>query len=103
MSTATHQSTTQTTMSTDQILEKLLERLTAVIQPPAPPQPISIALWDTNDIAAYLHRSKDRVYTDIVCLPSFPKPIRLPVPGRRPQALYKAREVIAWAEKFQVS
>lgn len=83
-------------MSTEQILEKLLERLTAVI--PAPTQPISIALWDTKEIAAYLHRSVDRVYSDIVCLPSFPKPIRLPVKGRA-QALYKAREVIAWAEK----
>ena len=43
----------------------------------------------------------DRVYSDIVCLPSFPNPIRLPVKGRA-QALYKAREVIAWAEKLQV-
>lgn len=87
-------------MSTEQILQKLLERLSAVIQPPAPMQPISIALWDTNEIAAYLHRSKDRLYSDILCLPSFPKPIRLPVKGRA-QALYKAREVIAWAEKYQ--
>lgn len=101
MTTATHQSTTGTDMSTDQILEKLLERLSAVIQPPPPPQPIAIALWDTKDIAAYLHRSKERVYTDIVCLPTFPKPIRLPIEGRRTQALYKAREVIAWVEKHQ--
>lgn len=99
MTTETHQSTTGTTMSTEQILEKLLERLSAVVQPTAPPQPISIALWDTKDIAAYLHRSQDRVYSDIVCLPSFPKPIRLPTKGRA-QALYKAREVVAWAEKY---
>ena len=83
-------------MSTEELLEKLLERLAAPA--PAPQQPISIALWDTNDIATYLKRSKDRVYSDIVCLPSFPKPIRLPVKGRA-QALYKAREVIAWTEK----
>ncbi|NGZ86443.1 hypothetical protein [Duganella aceris] len=83
-------------MSTDELLEKLLARLTA----PAPQQPISIALWDTNDIAAYLHRSRDRVYSDIISLPSFPKPIRLPVKGRA-QALYKAREVVTWAEKHQ--
>lgn len=87
-------------MSTDQILEKLLERLSAVVQQSTAPQPISIALWDTSNIAVYLHRSKDRVYSDIVCLPSFPKPIRLPVKGRA-QALYKAREVIAWAENHQ--
>jgi hypothetical protein len=99
---ALHSSSRSTTkgksMSTEELLEKILEKLTA----PAPvqQQPISIALWDTNDIAAYLKRHRDRVYTDIVCLPSFPKPIRIPVPGRvRAQALYKAREVIAWAEK----
>lgn len=100
MTATTHPHTPESTMSTEQILEKLLERLSAVIQPPAPPQPITIALWDTKEIAAYLHRSVDRVYSDIVCLPSFPKPIRLPVKGRA-QALYKAREVIAWAEKHQ--
>lgn len=89
-------------MNTEQILEKLLERLTAVIPAPAPAQPISIALWDTKEIGAYLHRSVDRVYSDIVCIPSFPKPIRLPTKGRA-QALYKAREVIAWAEKHTAS
>lgn len=89
-------------MNTEQILEKLLERLTAVIPAPAQTQPISIALWDTKEIATYLHRSVDRVYSDIVCIPSFPKPIRLPTKGRA-QALYKAREVIAWAEKHTAS
>ncbi|MGK5024624.1 hypothetical protein [Janthinobacterium sp. RB2R34] len=86
-------------MSAEQILEKILERL-ATVPVLTPTQPISIALWDTKDIAAYLHRSQDRVYSDIVCLPTFPKPIRLPVKGRA-QALYKAREVIAWTEKHQ--
>lgn len=86
-------------MSAEQILEKILERLAAV-PVLTPTQPISIALWDTKDIAAYLHRSQDRVYSDIVCLPTFPKPIRLPVKGRA-QALYKAREVIAWTERHQ--
>lgn len=85
-------------MSTEELLEKLLERLAAPAPSSSPLQPISIALWDTNDIANYLKRSRDRVYNDIVCLPGFPKPIRLPVKGRA-QALYKAREVIAWTEK----
>jgi predicted DNA-binding transcriptional regulator AlpA len=85
-------------MSTDELLEKLLTRLAPPALATTPAQPISIALWDTNDIAAYLKRSRERVYSDIVCLPTFPKPIRLPVKGRA-QALYKAREVIAWTEK----
>jgi hypothetical protein len=70
----------------------------------APPQmaprdavPIAVALWDTEEIAMYLRRSINRVRSDIVCLPTFPRPIRLPVHGKS-QALYKAREVVAWAE-----
>jgi len=70
----------------------------------APPQvvlrdvvPIAVALWDTEAIAMYLHRSINRVRSDIVSLPTFPRPIRLPVHGKS-QALYKAREVVAWAE-----
>lgn len=86
-------------MSTEEILAKILEKLSTPA-PTATQQPISIALWDTKDIAAYLHRSVDRVYSDIVCLPSFPKPIRLPVKGRA-HALYKARDVIQWTERHQ--
>ena len=59
--------------------------------------PVSVALWDTEAIAVYMRRSINRVRSDIVCLPSFPRPIRLPVHGKS-QALYKAREVIAWTE-----
>lgn len=81
-------------MSTDEMLEKLLERLT---KPVLPPLPVEVDLWDTKNISAYLKRSVDTVRDDIVCLPSFPRPIRLPTPGRA-QALYKAREVIKWAE-----
>lgn len=81
-------------MSTEELLTKLLERLT---KPVPPPLPVAVDLWDTKHIGAYLKRSLDTVRDDIVCLPSFPKPIRLPTPGRA-QALYKAREVIAWAE-----
>lgn len=98
MTTATNETKTGSTLNTEQILEKLLNRLAAAIPDPKQAHPISIALWDTKEIGAYLHRSVDRVYSDIVCLPSFPRPIRLPTKGRA-QALYKAREVIAWAEK----
>lgn len=83
-------------MTTEEILERLLEHLSK----PAPVLPVSIDLWDTRHIAAYLKRSVDTVRDDIITLPSFPRPVRLPVRGvNRAQALYKAREVIAWAER----
>jgi hypothetical protein len=82
-------------MSYEEILEKLLEHLSR----PAP-LPVAIDLWDTRMIGAYLKRSLDTVRDDIVTLPSFPRPIRLPLKsGARTHALYKAREVIAWAER----
>ena len=84
-------------MSTDELLENLLAQLS---KPVPAPLPVAIDLWDTRHIAAYLKRSIDTVRDDIVTLPSFPRPIRLPVRGAvRAQALYKAREVIAWAER----
>lgn len=79
-------------MSTEELLEKLLERLST----PAA-LPVAVDLWDSKVISAYIKRSKDTVRDDVVCMPSFPRPIRLPTPGRA-QALYKAREVIPWAE-----
>lgn len=77
------------------ILVKLAEVLEKMQRPALP---LSVDLWDTNYLAAYFKRSPSRVRSDIVCLPSFPRPVRLPVEGRS-QALYKAREVIEWAEK----
>lgn len=83
-------------MTTEEVLEKLLEHLSK----PAVSMPVAIDLWDTRHIAAYLKRSVDTVRDDIITLPSFPRPIRLPVRGTiRAQALYKAREVITWAER----
>lgn len=76
--------------------EEMLAALLAKLSGPAP-LPAAIDLWDTAHVAAYLKRSLFTVQTKIVTLPTFPKPIRLPVEGRS-QALYKAREVIKWAE-----
>lgn len=76
----------------------LIERMaSAVAKHLAAPLPTAIDLWDTELIGRYLKRSPDNVRKQIVCLPTFPRPIRLPVAGRA-QALYKAREVIKWAE-----
>lgn len=62
-----------------------------------PVVPTAVDLWDTAHVAAYLKRSTDNVRKEIVVLPSFPRPVRLPVHGKA-QALWKAREVIRWAE-----
>lgn len=76
---------------------QLLEQIAELVSKPT--LPTSIDLWDTVLIAAYLKRSVNRVRSDIIPLPTFPRPVRLPSSGRA-QALYKAREVIAWAESY---
>lgn len=66
-----------------------------------PTIPIEVALWDYEAIGAYLVRNPERVRTHIATQPGFPKPIRLPtINGTLGQPLFKAREVIAWAESF---
>lgn len=87
----------------DSDLHKLLEKLLTTLESMRTPAlPIDIALWDTSEIAAYLKRSHTTTRDTIIVQPDFPKPIRLP--GRdRPNPLYKAREVIAWAEGHQSS
>lgn len=78
------------------LLGKILDRLSQ----PMVAIPLSADLWDAAFIARYLKRTPDTVRREIVVLPSFPKPIRLPGNGRA-HALYKAREVVAWAESLQ--
>jgi hypothetical protein len=97
MTTATLQSTTGTTMSAEELLEKLLAKISA----PAPTIPIAIDLWDIASIAAYLKRDPQVVRERMACLPSFPKAIRLPTKTGRAQPLYKATEVIAWTNSHQ--
>lgn len=59
-------------------------------------------LWDGEAVASYLKRSKAHTMNKLVVLPSFPKPIRLPHEGKgRSQPLYKAIEVMQWAESYQ--
>lgn len=67
-----------------------------------PALPIEIDLWDIATIATYLKRSESVVRERMACLPDFPKAIRLPsTRSARGQALYRAREVIKWAEQYQ--
>lgn len=63
--------------------------------------PIEVDLWDTEHIAAYLKRSYSTVRDKRIVRPDFPKPIRLSPGHERSYPLYKAREVIAWAESLQ--
>jgi hypothetical protein len=73
------------------ILQKLTERAI----------PIEVDLWDTEHIALYLKRSYTTVRDKILCLPNFPRPIRIMPNKERSHPLYKAREVIQWAESLQ--
>lgn len=67
-----------------------------------PALPIEIDLWDIATIAMFLKRSESVVRERIACLPDFPKAIRLPSTGSvRGQALYRAKEVIQWASRYQ--
>jgi len=76
------------------LADEIAERLPQAI-------PMSIALWDSNTIAAYLKMSSRQVSEHIATLPDFPKAIRLPLGkyGSRPR--WKAAEVIEWVEKYQ--
>ena len=78
------------------LLQQILDKLSAQ----TPVVPLSAQLWDTEAISAYLKRSYSTVRDTILPQPSFPKAIRLPGKGRS-YPLYKASEVMLWAEGFQ--
>lgn len=80
----------------DALIEKLAAALAAQLPPPIP---IEIDLWNVATIARLLKRNESQVRNRMVCLPDFPKAIRLPVSsGPR---LYRAAEVLAWVSKYQ--
>lgn len=68
---------------------------------PSAPIPLAHALWDTATIATYLNRSDAAVRERVTPLPDFPKAIRLPSKQGVGSPLYKAIEVITWAEKYR--
>ena len=86
-------------MPDDEFIQKLAAALAAQLQPPVP---VSIDLWDVATIARVLKRSETQVRNRMICLPDFPKAIRLPAAGGgRAQPLYRAREVLEWIGKDQ--
>ena len=78
----------------------LIEKLAAALASQLPPLiPVEIDLWDVAIIARLLKRNESQVRNRMVCLPDFPKAIRLPVTGG--PRLYRAAEVLAWVSKYQ--
>lgn len=73
------------------ILQKLSERSI----------PVEVDLWDTEHVALYLKRSYTTVRDKIIVRPDFPRPINLNRTKERSHPLFKAREVIQWAESLQ--
>lgn len=82
-------------MSEKEILSAILQKLSEKTIP------IEYDLWDASHIAAYLKRSHSTVRDRILPLPSFPKPIRIQTSNGTGHPLYKAREVVRWAEGLQ--
>lgn len=87
----------------EHIIEEISLRLADLLEERIRPVlPLSVALWDIATIAVYLQRDPDSVRERIACLPDFPMPIRLPSTTKRgAHPLYKAAEVISWAEGYQ--
>ncbi|MBU9468340.1 hypothetical protein LGM75_23995 [Burkholderia multivorans] len=59
------------------------------------------ALWDLAELAKYLHRSEQHTRQWIVTQEGFPRPIRIPSgksSTERARPLWRAKDVIAWAE-----
>ena len=80
-------------MSEQELFDRIIKAVSSRI-------PVEVDLWDTATIAEYLKRTPQFVRETILPAPTFPAPIRLPSDGRA-RALYKAREVITWANGYQ--
>ena len=84
-------------------VDELAHRIAAcLLEQMKPPVPLTVDLWDVKTIAAYLKRDPDVTRERVCCLPGFPAAIRLPnTRGQTMRPLWKAAEVIAWAESFR--
>lgn len=82
--------------------ELIQQMAAAVAQHLQPAIPVQIDLWDVATIARVLKRSESQVRNRLICLPDFPKAIRLPVEGGgRGKPLYRANEVLDWTRRYQ--
>ena len=80
---------------TEALLNAILQKLTEQMIP------VTVDLWDTEHVARYLKYSYTTVRDKIIVRPDFPRPININRGGTRSHPLFKAREVIAWAEGLQ--
>lgn len=87
-------------LSEGELLDKLASALAKHFKPVFA-VPVDIDLWDVSMVAAFLKRDASVVRERITCLPDFPKAIRLPAKQGRGHPLYKASEVIQWAETYR--
>lgn len=84
--------------SLDEFAQKIADTLRQVV-------PLNEAMWDAADIGHYLRRSPQVVRERIACLPSFPRPVKLPsarngkVTSGHP--LWQAIEVINWVKSHR--
>lgn len=81
---------------------ELIDQLAAALASRVSRVPLEIALWSVDDVAAYLNSTPKSVCNHVLCLPGFPAAIRLPTKtGGRGRPMFKAQEVIQWAESYQ--
>lgn len=81
-------------MTTDQLLADILAELRRQRQPTS----LDAALWDADDVAAYLRVERRYVLERLAIRPDWPAAIRLTDTGKG-SARWRAREVIAWAQR----
>lgn len=82
--------------------ELIQQMAAAVAQHLQPAIPVSVDLWDVATIARVLKPSESQVRNRLICLPDFPKAIRLPVDGGgRGKPLFRANKVLEWTWKYQ--
>ena len=86
-------------MSENELIQQMAAAVAQHLQPAIP---VNVDLWDVATIARVLKRSESQVRNRLICLPDFPKAIRLPVDGGgRGKPLYRANEVLEWTRKYQ--
>lgn len=86
-------------MTDRDLIDQLAAAVAARVQPRVP---LDVALWSVEDVANYLNSTPKSVCNNIMPVPGFPAAIRLPTKtGGRGHPMFKAAEVIAWAESYQ--